>query len=288
MTSPPDGPSIADHVRHSRPPTDVLRKLLTDLLDAWLDVPNESRTPRGSTYTPSLVMTVMTLTAHTHRLARAVAVLIDAGFDVETAPTVRAVLEHGLTAHWVVQYGNDAMFGMVNEERRQRLNVANTVEELQEVMALAGAGEIVRGLREEINSEKTVADISARRLDQLCDDFRDGKSIYLAYRVLSGYTHPGPTISGLYVESEQPPVAQLEPNRNADPGGWLYHTCAGLVWAARAVDILNRERPRREQLRGAARTLGIPEVLTISDAGWLRRAQDQSARKRARSNGVAT
>ncbi|MGH3565501.1 MAG: hypothetical protein ACRDRH_05615 [Pseudonocardia sp.] len=68
MTSPPDDPSLAERVKHTRPPTDVLRNLLTDLLDAWLDGPNESRTPRGSTYAPSLVMTVMTLTWRATRL----------------------------------------------------------------------------------------------------------------------------------------------------------------------------------------------------------------------------
>jgi hypothetical protein len=228
-------------------------------------------------------MTVITLTAHTHRLAGAVGALIDAGFDVETAPMVRSVLEHGVAAQWIVQYGNEAMFGMVDEETRQRLNIANWVEEVQEVMALAGVGEIIRGLREEISSEQTAAHINARRLDQLCDDLHGGKSIYLTYRVLSSYIHPGPTISGMYVASEQPPAVQLEPRRDADPGAWLYPTCAGLVWAARAVDILNPGHPRRKQLRAAAGTLGIPEVLTISDAGWLRRQKDQGTRRRARA-----
>ena len=79
--------------------------------------------------------------------------------DVEAAPTVRFVLEHSLTAHWIVQYGNDAMFAIVNIEQRQGTNVANTIEELQAVLSLAGSEELARGLREEVNSEKTAADI---------------------------------------------------------------------------------------------------------------------------------
>ena len=280
----PPGPTMRPRVvpQRDRPVTDVLRKLLADLVDQWIDGADESWTPRGAAFPASLVVTVIALTAHTHRLAGAVGVLIDAGFDVETAPMVRSVLEHGVTAQWIVQCGNDAMFEMVDEETRQRLNIANLVEEVQEVMGLAGAGEIIRGLGEEISSEQTAAHVNARGLDKLCDDFRGGKSIYLTYRVLSSYVHPGPTISGMYVASEQPPAVQLEPNRDADPGGWLYPTCAGLVWAARAVDILNPERPRRLELRAAARTLGIPEVLTASDAGWLRRQRDPRARRRAR------
>lgn len=260
----------------------MLRKLLDELLDAWINGPDEARTPHGKKFAPSLVMTASTLAAHAHRLARVVAVLIDQGFAVETAPTVRSVLEHGLTVHWIVQYGNDAMFGIVNEECRKRLNAAKTIEELQQVMTLE-AGEIVEGLREEINSEKTGADMSARRLDKLCGDFRGGKAVYLAYRRLSDYTHPGPVISSMYVEGEQPLVTRLEPDRAAAPGGWLYHTCVGLVWAARAVDMLDHNHPRRQQLRGAARTLGIPLELAISEETWVRREQDQSKRKRARS-----
>ena len=72
MTASSDDLSFADRARRDRPPTDVLCKLLADLLDEWIDQPDESRTPRGPTYGRGLVMTVITLTAHAHRLARAV------------------------------------------------------------------------------------------------------------------------------------------------------------------------------------------------------------------------
>lgn len=277
--------STTDTVREDlgRPPAEVLRALLDTLLRTWEDVPEQARMLKDRTYGPDLVMTVIGFAAHAHRLGRAVEMLIDHGFGVETVPTVRSVLEYGLTAHWVAQYGNDALFAIMNEESRQRLAAAEMIEKLPDVMSLAGAEGIVRGLREDIRNEKTTADANTRNLQQLCRDLVEGDSIYLAYRVLSGYVHPGPTIAGMYRASNVPPVVQLEPRTGGDDATtWLYHTCSGLVWAERAADMLDRAHPRREQLRAAAKTLGIPVEIHLSDTAVMRRARDQAERKRAR------
>lgn len=264
-----------------RPSVAVLRQLLDELILLWEDAPDEARMPKTRDYGPDLVLTVLGLAAHAHRMGRAMAVMVDQGFAAETGPTVRAIFEHGLTAQWMVQYGGDSLHAVLNKEVRQRAAAADLIERLPDVRAMEGAEEILRGLRVDLGVPETSADGSAKHFDQLCRDL-DGESIYLAYRVLCGYTHAGPTTAGIYRESYDPPGVQLEPRTFEHDTTWLFHTCTGLVWAARAADMLDRAHPRREPLRRAARTLGISPEIQLSWKATRRRARDQAERKRAK------
>jgi hypothetical protein len=51
------------------------------------------------------------------------------------------------------------------------------------------------------------------------------------------------------------------------------------VWAARAVDILDRGHRNRTFLRGAARQFGIPLELQLCSAALVRREQERQERK---------
>ena len=270
-----------------RPSFEVLRPMLDSLLILWDDAPPQARMPRERDYGPDHVLTVLGLAAHAHRMGHAVAQLVDAGFTIETAPMVRSIYEYGLTAQWMAQYGGNALLGVLTEEVRQRAAAAALIENLPSVRDRPGAEEVLHGLRENLGVPGTEAKHGARSFQELCRDL-DEESLYLAYRALSGYVHAGPTTAAFYREVGDEPGLQLTPREVEHDTTWLFHTCTGLVWAARAADLLDMQRPRRQPLRRAARTLGIPPELHLSANARKRRDRDQAeARRRQRSRGGA-
>lgn len=267
----------------------ALRELLEELLAFTANVPDEAKTPRGRRFELVRIKAVVALALHTHRLGRAVATLLDAGFGIEAAPTVRAVLEHGITAQWLFQYGDEAAYGFAQEAQRQRKAAGGTLSKLVQIQVL-GADDVAQVLelieedaKHEI--EQTSATPGGRHFQARCRDFANGESFYFAYRVLSDLVHPGPTVCDAYVESHDPLSFQTWPKAVSNRTTWLHSTCCGLVWAARAVDMLNQEHPNREFLRRAARQLGISPELVLSPEAVVRRGQDRQARKHARRGG---
>jgi len=262
-----------------------LRAVLGELLSLWENGPDQAKTPRGRPYTEARVKAVTALAAHTHRLGSAVALMIDHGFALETAPTVRSVLEHGLTTQWIMQYGDDAMYGFVNEAQRQRKAAGATLSKLVEAMKLDEARAVADALGQETLGPKSAADDAARSMQKLSDDFTGGQAYYFMYRTLSQFIHPGPMIAEAYIDSHDLPQIRLTPHPIRRPMNWLYVTCTGVLWAARAADILNKEHPHREILRRHARRLGVPLELKLSEVAWLRREQATMTRARRAHDG---
>lgn len=264
----------------------ALRTLLDELLAYTANVPDEAKTPRGKRFEVVRIKAVVTLALHTHRLGQAVATLLDAGFGIEVGPTVRSVLEHGLTAQWLLQYGDEASYGFAAEAQRQRRSTAETLRKLVQIQVLKAddADAVLALIAEDMTHEieKTSASPGGRNFYARCQDFAYGDAYYFTYRVLSDFVHPGFTICEAYVESHDPLTFQTEPRALSDPKTWLYNTCCGLLWAARAVDMLDRAHPNREFLRRAARQLGVPLELRLSGAATVTRGQDRAKRTKAR------
>ena len=263
----------------------ALRMLLDDLLEYTKTVPDETKTPRGKRYEVVRIKAIVTLALHTHRLGEAVRTLLDAGFGIEIGPTARAVFEHGLTAHWLHQYGDEASYGFAAEAQRQRRSTGETLRKLVQIQVLKSddTAEVLRLIAEDMKREieKTSATPGGRSFQARCQDFVHGDAYYFAYRVLSEYVHPGFTISEAYVESHDPVSFQTEPRALSDPKTFLSNTCCGLLWAARAVDMLDRKHPNRDFLRRATKQLGVPLELTLSPEATLKRNQDRTRRKKA-------
>ncbi|MGH3613533.1 MAG: hypothetical protein ACRDRK_13260 [Pseudonocardia sp.] len=71
----------------------VLRTQLDELLAYAANVPADAKTPRGKRFEVVRIKAIVTLALHTHRLGRAVATLLDAGYGIEAGPTVTSVLD---------------------------------------------------------------------------------------------------------------------------------------------------------------------------------------------------
>ncbi|NWJ69173.1 hypothetical protein HX744_00980 [Pseudonocardia sp. ICBG1122] len=106
----------------------------------------------------------------------------------------------------------------------------------------------------------TTSNEEARRFEKLCKSLEPGgEQAYSLYRLMSGYCHPGAEVLEFYVS--EPISVQRDPKHFDNPEHWLQILCCALVWAGRSVDMLDKKRPRRNELRRAAKLLGIsPEL----------------------------
>ncbi|GAA3218333.1 hypothetical protein GCM10017691_01070 [Pseudonocardia petroleophila] len=259
-----------------------LRNLLDELITRWREGPIEATTPRGKLWTLSRAKLIGGLASSAHRLGHAVALLSDQGMHVETAPTARSVLEHGVTVQWLLAYGDEAVWGVLNEEQRQRRNTVATLKNLGSWQSHAEAQQLIDLVSAEPRYNKSMSDDPARKFNEMCSDLDRGGDCYMQFRVLSSLVHPGIPLAERYIERHEPPEIAIEPRPVTDPIMFLYPTCIGLIWAARAMDTIDSKHPSREWLRGQARRLDIPVELKLSEAGIKRRQQDQRARRLAK------
>lgn len=243
-----------------------LRSTLGELLTIWDDRPDKTSVGKDRPMEPARLAVVLALASHTHRLARAAMHLHKAGMDLEAMPLVRGALEHGLTAQWMVHNEEEALAGFINEQQRQRRATGKA-------MLKIGWGEV-----EEVTSiiEKSVVvpstgDGPARSFQQLCEDFDPmGSHMYAVYRALSGYTHAGHHIVDSYLNLGDTIKIRINPGKPLPTAAWLWTLCAGCMWASRAADMLDRNRPHRQPLRRIARVLRTPGTPDLHPKAWLR------------------
>jgi len=244
--------------------------VLDELLVIWDGRPVQTSVGRGSRVTPARLAVVLAFASHTHRLARAVVHLHEAGMELEAMPLVRGVLEHGLTAQWMVN-NEEALAGFVNEQQRQRRNTGQVMLRLgwgdtDEVAAIIAKSVMV----------PSTGDGPARVFQQLCEDFDPlGSELYAAYRVLSSLTHPGNHIVDSYLDlgsdDSNAITIRVAPHEPLATVTWLWTLCAGCMWASRAADMLDRNRPYRQPLRRIAKALRVPGTPDLHERTWLRR-----------------
>ncbi len=246
-----------------------LRPLLDSLLQNWRAAPPEVTTPSEKT---EHLPIVFALTAHTHRLTAAALVLWDQDLRLEAIPLVRAAYEAALTSMWIAQVG-DALPAFLNRELRQRRALAGTLGRTSWTLSPEELRKIGRAGYE---ARDTTSNAVAGSFQQLCDDLKPGgNEAYGLYRFMSALVHPTVSVADQYLEPRVgqagwPPFALSVFPVKQEGDVWLYFLAISAMWSGRATDFYDRDRRRRSELRSAARTLGAPPVLTLSDKAWKR------------------
>lgn len=253
--------------------TEDIRKILSNLLSRW-EQHNEVFAGRKGAMEDQLIITY-TLAAHTHRLASTVLLLQEHERRLEAIPLVRSAMEHALTTQWLAQY-QDAIRGYMHEGLRQHKSLLSRI-------AAAGWKKASDALTQfdQIEGDKHPAHDAARYVERLCNDLEPaGDEAYSMYKILCAYTHPTPRIAEAYL-LQDPLRLSREPVSydQSDWTVWLFITCASTMWAARAVDILEKGSPRMNELRSVARLLGVTPQFQLSLA-FRRREQDQKWARR--------
>ncbi len=243
-----------------------LRSILDELLMIWDDRPEKTSVGKGRTIEPARLAVVLALASHTHRLARAAMTLHAVDMDLEAMPLVRGVLEYGLTAQWMFHNEAEALAGFINEQQRQRRAAGKTILELG-----WGNADEITAIIEKATGFPSTGDGPARSFQQLCNDFAPlGPQMYAVYRVLSGYTHVGYHVVDSYLAGGDRISIRIDPGESLAEISWLWTLCAGCMWASRAADMLDRNRPHREPLRRIARALKAPGTPDLHPKAWLR------------------
>lgn len=195
---------------------------------------------------------VFGVSAHCHRLAVAAVALFERGLHLESLPTIRSLYEHAITAAWMSEYP-DAALAFVNAGERNRRKAIRTATQ-------AGWGKHVSkpaGASPDLEPIASPMDPVASKFEQICDHLTPGGvSAYAVYRMLCAYSHPGPMLVDEYIE-EDPLSLGVEAKEMSTPQTWMYMACCSLVWAGSAVDHLEAEHPRRQELAQLADRLAI-------------------------------
>lgn len=257
-----------------------LCSILDELLMIWDDRPEKTSVGKGRVVTPGRLGVVLALASHTHRLARAAMLLHKSGMGLEAMPMVRGALEYGLTAQWMVHNEEQAFMGFINEQQRQRRASGKAMLEL-------GWGEVdeVTAIIDDCIMTPSTWDGPARNFQQLCDDFAPlGPQMYAVYRLLSGFTHVGYHVVDCYLVPGEEVRIRVNPGEPVATISWLWTLCAGCMWASRAADMLDRDRPHRQALRRIARDLRTPGTPALHARAWLR---SQGVTRKAKPKGTS-
>jgi len=236
---------------------------------------------RGARPNFTKFLAVHGLCAHTYRVGEQALAMYETGMVMETFPLLRLSYESALTAHWIAQ-NVDGSEAVLNNDVLSRRAAAGTLSKAHSEILRSGAQDFPGADKELI---QTSSQAQVRNFEQLCQDLEPGGAdAYAYYRLMSWYSHPTARIIDSYLQPTEDmqdlASLRLEPEK-LDVNTWVHFLAFALVWAARSLDFLDADRTHRSELRKAARDLGIPEVLKLSEKARQRTAKAEQARRRA-------
>jgi len=209
---------------------------------------------------------VVALAHHVHRLADAYLGLVAKGMHFEALGLARACYETALRCQWMAVV-EDAPEALLNEHERQRTALLKSSElggwitdpDLLTELAKAGA-------------EAYEVASNARSVEQMCEDLEGaGMSAYVLYRAMSSNCHPSAALADAYLDVDAAGTwIGFRQRAPWDARLGTFPVLVALIWAGKAVDERDPAHTRRSELRAAARRLGVPERLRLSDKAWLR------------------
>ncbi len=256
------------------------RLVLDELLSDWaefseVDDFHPQRDRRGKPLDGrdvSLIAAIIGLGNHAYDTARAAATLLDDGQLNASLLLVRTVYETALTAVWLVQAkDHQGITAFLHEYARGRGALQRDARSAASKVFREGA----EGLPDADPSLYEDKLDSMRNFQQVCEDLHPGGiDAYILYRILSGYSHPSAAIVDLYIDqhTDGSPVKRQQAKPALEPDLLCFTLSAALVWAGRAFSYLSKSKAHRSALRSAARKLGIPAEIQLSERYLMRHA----------------
>lgn len=223
------------------------------------------------------------LSSHALRLGAVVLDLHENGKGLESMPVIRSLYEIAMTAQWLAQ-SREAPAAVYNEDLRLRRLLSRDFARSASKVFQEGADKIAHLSAEAL---ETIASGQARHFEQRCNALHPGGAhAYALYRAMSAYVHPGSQLMDQYLVPEDGEEAAAGVSLRAEPADighhtWLFLAVASMMWAARALDLMQRDKPHRNYLRGVARALEVPEVLKLTAAALAAEQKAEQKRRRA-------
>lgn len=212
---------------------------------------------RASPNSSRLVQVLMPWCIQVHRHARAILLLIDDGFGHEARLLMRAAIEYSITMQWVAAVGDSAVEAVISEYQRSSNNIIREAE--------GGPLELPKTVSDMIYGQVPVFSPEAetlKRFQSICENFGGRDSIYVVYRFESRYVHPSWAAAVSYLCGDiDGGEFSFDPSTPTEP--IVSMTACAVVWAGYALDSVLAEHPRQKELIELAKTLDIPECLTL-------------------------
>lgn len=203
--------------------------------------------------------------------------LIDAAFElwdrrasIEVMPLTRLAFESSITCQWVNLVEEDARNALVREDARQRKNLADSLRKCEDAEERALAETLT--IADTTGLETSSVDQS-RSFEKLTSDLRNGEQLYVHYRLLSAFSHPGMTLPQMYWDYHDGDD-QLEFGENpdlADPAPWATLAAQSLILAVDPVSCFLEDKTLRKLNRGIASRYELKHSLELSDKFYQRR-----------------
>jgi hypothetical protein len=236
----------------SKPPTLDLYRHVVDVLLAEHERSSPPLVSEG--YPIHMLSCTWGIYAQINRFGRGSLTLIDSGLGHEANVLVRAMLEHTIMLHWIIERGDEGVDALIaNQSKRIKAwfyHASNTT--------LAVPPELVSDMMAEfrgIDENKTI-----RTFEATCKEIGAG-DLYAVYAMQSLFVHPTITTSNLYcrIISEDEAHLVLTPGTDSATNVSLIAHC--LIWAGRDFDRLTPGHPRASDLEKLAEEISARPVL---------------------------
>ena len=203
---------------------------------------------------PGVIACAWGLYAQVHRHARAAIVLTGAVMDHEAHLHARAVLEHTVLLHWVVERGQPGVDSILANQAAQVSRSVRTAHDA----SLALGPEIEQAM--DATTARTDEKKATRVFRKVCEELGI-LDLYSIYGVESQFVHPSVlTINAYSGPPGQRPALRLAPEGDLHRGNFaLLAPC--LIWSGRALDRLVPGQPKAQQLEALAKSMGAAAVL---------------------------
>lgn len=263
----------------------TLETVIDDLREGWArsSAGVHRSNHRDGHNDPVRIALILAHTAHVHRLAAAVRMLVDGGLAFEAVALVREAYETAITVCWVA-HNPVASQAMVNDYVNKRRVLRDEFAATANGILRDGAA----GLKVEHDLvHLTDHDQQAKRFKTLCGDFEPkGNDLYAIYRWLSAYSHPGVKVADRYFSPEGDARTPMTFRAREDEGPpvelLLRMTAISMVWSGSSLNFLERDNKRRDQLRRVARELDCAPYLKLTGAAIQRIERELGVERRAR------
>ncbi len=261
--------------------------VVQSLIASWDDYANQSTITTKGKQIPQIILG-LGLATHVHRLAGPAFDMLRQGLVLEAVPTLRAMFEAAVTAHWAMQVP-DAANGFALKDRHQRMRLLDAMADMS--LDFFNTDEHSQAIAD-LDAITIPEGSASARFEAICNDLNPPQMfLYSQYRLLSQMTHPSDLLMDFYFHAveQSPGLARRTPPKQPDRNGLAALGLASLVWAGQAVEYSNPPRERRQALRDAAATLAISPVLTPTSSALARQSkadrQRTAAKKARRSSG---
>lgn len=251
---------------------EFVRQIILDLCVLWEQ--SKSTTIFREGIDEERAIAITTQAHHAVRMARAVLILDGFSSGIEMVPSVRLIMECGVTAAWLLLTpgSGHALKRDGAENRKKAIEHLMRVDREYGEAAVEGVGpgyrQALRALEELEGAEGPKSFI----FEQRCKALYDGEGLYVLYRVLSAESHAGLGIEDYYlVEDPDSPIGiSFDPDAPNEFRVSVLGIAAAMLFLALNAEDHARVKPRHStQLRRAAKRIGVPVDIRRKDGSGL-------------------